>query len=57
MPIVGLLSVFQGIMLLTGEYLCVEVAWRCLDYNQFYTSLGALLIGAGFIAVMIGSDH
>jgi hypothetical protein len=57
MKIVGLLAMFQGIMLLIGEYLCVEVAWRCMDYNQLYTSLGALLLGIGMIAAMIGANH
>ena len=54
MWIVGLLLAFQGSMLLIGEYLCVEVAWRCLDYNGFYVYLGALLLGVGFIATLMG---
>ena len=54
MWIIGLLFTFQGSMLLIGEYLCVEVAWRCLDYNGFYVHLGALLLGVGFIATLMG---
>ncbi len=57
MVIIGLCSMFFGTMLLAGEYLCVEVAWLCLDYNQFYTGLGALLVGTGLIITMIGANH
>jgi hypothetical protein len=52
MWIIGVAMMLQGAMLLAGEYLCVEVAWRCLDYNQFYVGLGVLLFGTGMIAVM-----
>jgi len=55
MSIIGMALMFQGMMLLIGEYLCVEVAWRCLDYNQFYTGLGALLAGTGLITTIIGA--
>ena len=54
MWIIGAMMMVQGAMLLVGEYLCVEVAWRCLDYNQLYVGLGVLLFGTGMIAVMIG---
>ena len=57
MWIIGVALMFQGMMLLIGEYLCVEVAWRCMDYNQFYTSLGALLVGTGLITIMIGVNN
>ena len=54
MLITGWMLMFVVSMLLTGEYLCVEVAWRCLDYNELYVSLGALLSGTGMIAAMMG---
>jgi hypothetical protein len=54
---IGAIMMFQGAMLLAGEYLCVEVAWRCLDYNQLYVSLGMLLFGTGMIAAMLGIDN
>lgn len=57
MVIIGLALMFQGAMLLAGEYLCVEVAWRCVDYNQFYTGLGALFMGTGFVTALIGANH
>ena len=43
-----------GGMLLAGEYLCVEVAWRCMDYDQFRVGLAVLMIGVGMISIMIG---
>ena len=55
MWITGWIMMFVGVMLLTGEYLCVEVAWRCLDYNQYYVSFGMLLLGVGLIASLIGA--
>jgi len=57
MWLVGLIMMFQGAMLLAGEYLCVEVAWRCINYNQFYVSLGMLLFGTGMIAAMVDVNH
>jgi hypothetical protein len=57
MWIIGWAMMLQGAMILAGEYLCVEVAWRCIDYNQFYVGLGVLLLGAGMIAVMIGANY
>ena len=53
----GLMFTIMGGMLLTGEYLCVEVAWRCVDYNQFYTGLAVLLLGTGFVTTLIGANH
>ena len=57
MWIIGAAMMFQGAMLLAGEYLCVEVAWRCLGYNQLYVGLGILLFGTGMIAVMMGANY
>ena len=57
MWILGAAMMVQGLMLLVGEYLCVEVAWRCMDYNQIYTALGALLVGTGMIIIMLGAGN
>jgi hypothetical protein len=57
MWIIGAMMMVQGAMMLVGEYLCVEVAWRCLDYNQFRTGLGTLLLGTGMISVMMGVNY
>ena len=43
-----------GTLLLIGEYLCVEVAWRCMEYDQFRMGFAILMLGAGMIAAMIG---
>ena len=56
MWITGWIMMFVGAMLLVGEYLCVEVAWRCLDYNQYYTTLGMLMLGVGMIATLMGTN-
>ena len=46
-----------GTLLLVGEYLCVETAMRCLNYNPIYTSLGALATGCGIVAIMLSLDY
>ena len=51
----GWIMMFAGTMLLVGEYLCMEVAWRCLAYNQWYVTSAMLLLGAGLIATLIGA--
>jgi hypothetical protein len=55
MWITGWMLMFAGAMLLTGEYLCVEVAWRCLNYNKIYVTFGGVLLGLGLIASLIGT--
>jgi len=55
MWITGWMLMFMGAMLLTGEYLCVEVAWRCLDYNRIYVTVGGVLLGLGLIMSLIGA--
>jgi len=50
----GWIMVFMGVMLLMGEYLCVEVAWRCLDYNQWYVTFAMLMLGVGLIMSLLG---
>ena len=56
MSSLGWLMMLPGVLLLTGEYLCVEVAWRCLNYNPVVTTVGTLLVGVGLIAAMLGID-
>lgn len=54
--------VISGLMLLAGgaiflgEWLCVEVAWRCLDYSEFRTSLAVAFIGAAVLLQMAFLD-
>ena len=48
-----LLLILPGAMLLIGEYLCVEVAWRCLGYNQPIVLLGTVLCVSGLAAGFI----
>ena len=54
--IVGWMAMLFGGLMLTGEYLCVEVAWRCLDYDQFRTGLAVMLLTAGLITMLIGAN-
>ena len=55
MWILGWIMMFVGVMLLVGEYLCVEVAWRCLDYNQWYVAFAMLLLSAGLVTSLVGA--
>ena len=55
MWITGWMLVFVGIMLLIGEYLCVEVAWRCLGYNQWYVAFAVGLLVLGLIATLLAA--
>lgn len=50
----ALLLMLPGAMLLVGEYLCVEVAWLCLDYNHINVFLGSALCFAGIAAALFG---
>lgn len=54
MHALGFLMIVAGTLLLTGEYLCVEVAWQCLHYDQFVVTLATLMMSTGFIATIIG---
>ena len=53
--IVGWMTLLMGGMILTGEYLCVEVAWHCLDYRTGYVTFAVVLLIAGLIMIMIGT--
>jgi hypothetical protein len=55
MWITGWMLMFVGAMLLIGEYLCVEVAWRCLDYNKTYVTVGGVFLGLGLIVSLLGT--
>lgn len=52
MRALGWLLMLAGSLLLTGEYLCVEVAWQCFNYDQFVMTLATLMLGTGFIATI-----
>jgi hypothetical protein len=54
--IIGWGMIVQGLLLLAGEYLCVEVAWRCMDYNTEYVGLAVVLLIAGLIMIVIGAN-
>jgi hypothetical protein len=56
MASLGWLMMLPGVLLLTGEYLCVEVAWQCFNYSSVVTTVGTLLVGVGLIAAMLGVD-
>jgi hypothetical protein len=53
--IVGWMTLLTGAMILTGEYLCVEVAWRCMDYNTGLVGFTIMLLISGLIMIMIGT--
>lgn len=57
MRVPGLFFALFGLLLIAGEYLCVETAMRCFDYNPIYITLGAIAIGCGLIAVVLSSDY
>ena len=57
MWILGWMLMFVGAMLLIGEYLCVEVAWRCLDYNSIYVTVGGVFLGLGLIVSLLGTGE
>ncbi len=47
----ALFSLF-GALLLIGEYLCVEIAWKCMTYSTWIVSTGVSLIGVSIIMVV-----
>jgi hypothetical protein len=57
MWIIGWAMIMQGLMLLAGEYLCVEVAWRCLDYNMVYMNFAVVLLITGLSMILTGARH
>jgi len=57
MWIIGAAMIVQGLVLLAGEYLCVEVAWRCMHYNAGYVGLAIVLLVAGLVMILIGANN
>lgn len=57
MSTVGWMSVLFGTLLLVGEYLCVEVAWLCLEYDDFRVAFAVSMIVAGVISITIGAKN
>ena len=57
MWIIGWAMTVQGLLLLAGEYLCVEVAWQCMDYNKGYVGLAMVLLTAGLTMILTGARH
>jgi hypothetical protein len=57
MWITGWMMMFVGLLVLAGEYLCVEVAWRCLDYNAIYVTAGGVFVGLGLIATLLAATE
>lgn len=54
--VISVLMALAGALILYGEWLCVEVAWRCLDYNEIKVGLGVALIGAAVLLQMAFFD-
>jgi hypothetical protein len=44
----------MGAMLFVGEWLCVNVAWKCMDYNQVVMGVSFALISSGLISLFMG---
>jgi hypothetical protein len=55
--IVGWMTLLTDAMILTGEYLCVEVAWRCMDYNTGLVGFTIMLLIAGLAMILIGAEN
>ena len=45
---------FVGGMLIIGEWLCMEVAWRCMDYNPIILAVSITLLLSGLISLFMG---
>lgn len=50
----GVLSAMFGTMLGLGEWLCVEIAWRCIDYNITLIAISTSLVLSGLITLFMG---
>lgn len=48
------LMMFMGAMLFVGEWLCVNVAWKCMDYDQVVMGVSFALISSGLISLFMG---
>ena len=47
------LMMFMGAMLFVGEWLCVNVAWKCMDYNEVVMAISFTLILSGLISLFM----
>jgi len=52
----GSFSLFIGLMILFGEYLCVELVWVCSSYQPVIISIGLTLLVVGFIFLWSAKD-
>jgi len=48
------LMMFMGAILFVGEWLCVNVAWKCMDYDQVIMASSFTLILSGLISLFMG---
>lgn len=55
--LISFLLVLAGMLLLIGEWLCVEIAWKCLDYRAGIVSIGFTLIAVGLILFLSVIDY
>lgn len=50
----GILLVMFGTMLGLGEWLCVEIAWKCMDYDLTLIAISTSFILSGLISLFMG---
>ena len=46
-----------GLLLLAGEWLCVNVAWRCVEYGQVIPYVGIASLAIGLILCLLSVDR
>jgi hypothetical protein len=49
----GSLAILLALLLFTGEWLCVNVAWRCTHYNWFMISFGTISLIIGLVMISV----
>lgn len=47
------MSAVVGSLLLIGEWICVEVAWRCIEYSTWIVTTGVSLIIAAVVMAWV----
>lgn len=55
--LIAILMILLGGLLLAGEYLCVEVIWRCLDYRAAVLSIAFTFVIIGLILFLSILDY
>jgi len=45
---------FVGGMLILGEWLCMEIAWRCANYNPVILASSIAMLIGGLIILLMG---